>query len=322
MKQFLFFLSCIGLSALYSCQSRVCSAIPEAMDLVADSIKIEHEVYAPNKMFVLGDKVVVYERGAKKYFSVFELPSFTFLYSCGEKGHSANELLSIDNSFCASDNGFKLFEIGTNKVKEVVLHEQNATVEDVCKIKASTIGINRFTFLKDNAFVYLSDNDDYEYCLLSADGKESYFGEYPEGMLAENDSRTPRYIAYNKHTAGKPDGSKFAAFYAYIRMCRIYDDKGNLLHETLLAYPQNTIDGKNVIEYPESPYVTDEYLYMLHRTNGADELEVWNWDGELLSLYQLDRKLKTITVSDNTLYGLNMERPNIVYKYDIGTKIK
>ncbi len=72
MKQFLFFLSCIGLSALYSCQSRVCSAIPEAMELVADSIVIEHEIFSPNRMFVAGDKVIVYERKAKKFFSVFK----------------------------------------------------------------------------------------------------------------------------------------------------------------------------------------------------------------------------------------------------------
>lgn len=303
-------------SLLCACQSTSYPSIPNEIEVVADSILIDHNIYASNRMFIVGNKVVVYERNAERVFSVFELPSFKFLYDFGEKGHGPNELLSIENSFHEQNNGFRLFEIETNKVRDVALNDRNASLDSSYALKVNKIGLNRFVFLRDKENVYLSDDEKYEYCLLQKDGKEKYFGNYPENLLPEKDGE-PKFFIYNKHTAGKPDGRMFVAFYAYIRMCRIFDNAGNMLHENLLELPEKTEEEHKTIEYPEPPYVTNENIYIIHKTNGYDELEIWNWEGKLLALYHLDKRLKTITVADNTLYGFSQDNPCVVYKYNL-----
>ena len=297
-----------------TCQSRVCTNIPEAINISADSLSLENNVYSPNRIIMVDDKAVVFESDAKKVFSVYRLPSFEYLYSFGEKGHGHNELLEIDNSFSVQKGGFRLFAY-PDKIKKVTLNDNNAFIEDSYVINTNTI-VNRFVFLENNEYVYLSNDDKHEYCLYNKKGEESFFGEYPNYLVPNKDG-VPNMFVYNKHVSSKPDGKKFIAFYAYIRMCRIYDNFGNLEHETLLKHPDNVNDIFKNVEYPEPPCVTDENIYIIHKRGGNNELEVWNWEGELVSLYCLDKKLKAIIVSGNTLYGLGVDSPNVVYKYQL-----
>ena len=319
MRATIHIISCIACIFLFcTCQSQIQTNIHEAIDIVADSLSLNNNVYTPNRIFIVDDKAIIYERKGEKLFSVYKFPSFEYLYSFGEKGHGHNELLEIDNSFSTHKGGFYLFEIETNIIKKVTLNEDNAYIEVSDVIKSNRIGLNRFVFLNNKEFVYLSDNDAYEYCLYS-NGVEKYFGEYPNHLLPYNNDE-PKMFAFNKYTSGKPDGKKFVAFYAYIRMCRIYDNSGNLLRETLLSYPSNKDDTHKIVEYPIPPYVTDKNIYILHNSKGRNELEVWNWDGELVSLYCLDRRLKAFFASGDTLYGLGMDSSDVVYRYQLQEK--
>lgn len=315
IKQFIFLILVhFGMLITWvSCQTLVNVAIPDAKSVSLDSIRIERDIYVPMKMIVVGNKVVVYERKDESMFSVFALPDFNYLYSFGEKGHGPNELLTIDNSFAVSDDGFRLFEIETNMVKRAVIADTSAHIMKDRRLKTSRLGLNRIGYLSDNAFVYLSDDETHEYCRLSDEGQETYFGEYPEGLLAE-DRGMPKMFTYNKHVAGKPDGSRFAAFYAYMRLCRVYDKEMKLLHDTLVEVPESK-DAVNVVVYPEPPFVTDDYLYIIHTADDRCELEVWDWNGQLTALYQLDKPIKTVAVSGNVLYGFSADAPNLVYKY-------
>lgn len=318
MKKNIFIISIFSCVLFFcTCQSKIYTNIPEAINICADSLSLGNHIYIPNRSFIVDDKVVVFERDAKKIFSVYRFPSFEYLYSFGEKGHGHNELLEIDNSFSVHKGGFKLFEAQTNKIKKISLGDKKAVIEDDYVIKTNTYGIiNRLVFLKNNEYIYLSRDDGYEYCFHNKNGKESYFGEYPNYLVSNKDG-VPNMYVFNKHVSGKPDGKKFVAFYAYIRMCRIYDNFGNLEHETLLKHPDNENDIFKNVEYPEPPYVTDENIYIIHNREGNNELEVWNWEGELVSLYCLDKKLKAIVVSGNTLYGLGGDSSDVVYKYQL-----
>ena len=297
-----------------TCQPQIYTNIPEAISIFADSLSLENNMYSPHNILLVDDKVIINERNAERLFSVYRFPSFEFLYSFGKKGHGHNELMEIDNSFSVQKGGFKLFEF-PDKIKKITLKDKSAFIEDNYVIKPNSM-VNRFVFLENNEFVYLSEDEKYEYCLYNKKGEESYFGEYPYHLLSRKDGEHPIFL-FNKHTSGKPDGKKFVAFYVYIRMCRIYDNSGNLQHETLLSHPDSRNDIYKNIEYSNPPYVTDEYIYIIHNSKERDELEVWNWEGELLSLYRLDKKLKIFIVSGNTLYGMGEDSPNVVYKYQL-----
>ena len=317
MKKKIYIISLFACVLLFcTCQSQIDTNFPEVINIVADRLSLNNDVYSPNKIFMVDDKVIIFERNAEKVFSVYRFPTFEYLYSFGEKGHGHNELLEIDNSFSVQKGGFQLFEIQTNKIKKVTLNDKNAIIEDSYVIKSNRMGLNRFVFLKNNEYVYVSYVDEYEYCLYNKKGQESFFGEYPNHLLS-NKNDEPKIFVFNKYTSGKPDGKMFVAFYIYIRMCRIYDNLGNLQHETLLNYPDKMNGTHEIAEYPKPPYVTDENIYIIHNAKEHHELEVWNWEGELVSLYCLDKKLRTFFVSENILYGLGVDSSDVVYKYQL-----
>ena len=91
---------------------------------------------------------------------------------------------------------------------------------------------------------------------------------------------------------GKPDGEKFASFYAYIKMMKIYDKNGNMLKELLMEQPTDvTNDESRFAYYSTFPYATDQYIYVLANELGG-------------------RKYLQI-------YAISNDRDNVIYTYEL-----
>lgn len=293
--------------------------IPTLKALEADSISIPPVLLSVTRLFIANDMLVAYEQRRDTLFSFWSLPHCDYLFSAGTKGQGPDEFLMLDRTYSETSQGFKLFELASNKVKEIAVDASGSfKVVANKQLNIEGRGLNRFLFLENGRCCFVSDKEEYEFALLDEKGSLTYFGDYPNGILEKGDDELNRFT-YNKLTVSNPKGDKFASFYAYVKCCRIYNSKGELSVETMLEQPKKTASGERYVYYSSYPYADNEYIYLLTNENEGKVLEVWNWEGILLARYLLDKPIDCLAVysKQRKMYALCKENENIIYTFDI-----
>lgn len=308
----LLFCACV-LIGLWGCgqKMKVQADLPSLQTLQCDSVPVTHELLSVTRLFAVDDMLVAYEDRRDTLFSFWKLPECRFLFSAGVRGNGPEDFLVLDRTFCPTEKGFEVFEIATGRVKglEVDTVTGSLKLSSVWKVEGGQRALNRFLFLKDGRYCCVSDDEAHEYLLLDSAGVVKYFGDYPEGLLPE-EKGTPKRFTYNKLTVAAPSGKKFAAFYAYAKLCRIYDSEGRLLKETLAEAPETPSAGEGKrLYYSSYPCATEDAIYVLTESDGQPVLEVWDWDAVLTARYRLPRKFSNIAWSpvDGKLYAVYAE---------------
>ena len=289
---------------------------PPMEKLQADSISIPSILLAVNYMFTTGDVLVTYEPKKDTLFSFWKLPQCDYLFSAGRKGKGPNEFLTLDRSFVATPEGFKTFEIASNRIKYISVDvEGDFRVTQAQQLDTDRMGLNRFLFLTDSSYCFVSNKEEYEYTLLNKHSLKD-FSAYPEGILEKKKEEMNRF-AYNKLTIAHPSGEKFAAFYAYLKLCRIYNSRGELLKETFMDVPKTVSPDERTVYYSSYPCADERFIYVLTGTPQQPILEVWSWDGAPKAHYLLDKNVQCIAVSAHyrTIYGINKENEDVIYTY-------
>lgn len=292
---------------------------PNTIDLQADSVIISPEFLLISRLFIAHDMLIAYEQRKDTMFSFWQLPECQYLFKAGTKGRGPNNFMVLDRVFAETDNGFKTFEIATSKVKEVKIDDGGLKIVAEQCLDMLHMPLNRFTFLTDSSYCFLSGDEGMEYILLDKKLDTHFFSLYPDLLYKGEDDTNIRL--YNKLLVGKPDGEKFAAFYRHIKMLRIYNRNGEMLKELILEKPANTKSEKGrTIYYYTYPYATDKYIYVLENKKGAQKkLEVWSWDGTPVVRYVLNRNIDSFVVSEkyNKIYATSKDKKNIIYTYSI-----
>lgn len=293
--------------------------LPTLKSLKADSISIPPVLLSVTRLFVANDMLVAYEQRRDTLFSFWSLPHCTYLFSAGTKGQGPDEFLMLDRTFSETPQGFKLFELASNKVKEVAF-DASGTFKVIAdkQLKIEERGLNRFLFLENGRYCFVSDKEESEFVLLDEKEERTYFGNYPDGILEKGNDEENRFV-YNKLTVSNPKGDKFASFYTYIKCCRIYNSKGEMLVETMLEQPAKTVQGGRNIYYSSYPYADNEHIYLLTDESEGKVLEVWDWEGVLVARYLLDKPIDCFTVysKQRKVYALCRENENIIYTFDL-----
>lgn len=318
MRKLIFILSLWGICSCTS-QSEKQIALPAVQSLAADSISIPPTLLAVTRMFVMKDMLVAYEAKQDSMFSFWKLPQCEFLFRNGVKGRGPTEFLTLDRTYGETLDGFQVFEMQTNRVKQVSVDASGRFQVSADKVLPTEKRmLNRFLFLKENTWCFLADDEDSEYTILKEDGETISVGAYPKDLLPKRPEELNRFV-YNKLTVANPSGDKFAAFYAYAKLCRIYSYEGELLQETLLEKPTQSVENRKAC-YASFPYATDAYIYIL--TTGTDQqpvLEVWNWQAEPVARYGLDKTVSAFAVSEEhqTLYAVCNDVEGVIYTYKL-----
>jgi hypothetical protein len=265
--------------------------------------------------------LVAYQPRNDTMFSFWTLPQCEYLYQSGIRGGGPNDFLMLDKTFRETPRGFKAFEIASNRVKEVAVDSTGTfRIISTEQLNMEQRVLNRFLFLADDSYCFTSDKEEYEYALLDKNGAIHDFGRYPEGLLEKNEGDLNRFV-YNKLTVSSPKGDRFAAFYAYVKLCRIYNSQGELLKETMLEQPQKDASGEKHIYYSSYPYADENYIYILTDEESGKVLEIWDWEGTPKARYLLDRPIHCLTVSsiNNKIYAVCRDREDMVYVYSTHT---
>lgn len=293
--------------------------LPALKPLEADSVSIPPVLLSVTRLFIANDMLVAYEQRRDTLFSFWSLPHCDYLFSAGIKGQGPDEFLMLDRTYSETPQGFKLFELASNKVKEVAV-DASGTFKVVAdkQLNIKERGLNRFLFLENGRYCFVSEREEHEFVLLDGNGNSTYFGDYPNGILEKGNDEQNRF-AYNKLTVANTKGDKFASFYSYVKCCRIYNSKGEMLTETMLEQPKKTASGERYVYYSSYPYADNEYIYLLTNENEKKVLEIWDWEGILVARYLLDKPIDCLAVDSKQrkVYALCKENENVFYTFDI-----
>lgn len=298
------------MAGLWGCaqKTKIAACLPPLQTVQCDSMPVSHELLSVTRLFAMDEMLVAYEEQRDTLFSFWKLPECKYLFSAGIRGDGPADFQMLDRAFRPTVQGFDAFEIATSRVKELAVDTACGSLRllSTRQLDGGQRALNRFLFLEGGRYCCVADDDEHEYLLLDSAGTVKPFGDYPKDLLPEEEG-TPKRFTYNKLTVAAPSGKKFAAFYAYVKLCRVYDSEGRLLKEALGEMPEVPAVGEGKrIYYSSHPCATEEAIYVLTESDGQPVLEVWNWEAKLTARYLLPHQFSGIACSpaDGKLYAV------------------
>jgi len=327
------------LSVLFSCAKHtqtlsIVTKFEETGKLTADIQKIPVSILLPRAIFISGDKLLVYKEKEEHLFDVFKLPECTYLFSSSRRGQGPDDFLLLDTrSFQVSGNEFKVMDTGNNKYKTVSVENDQLNVIN-SKMFPNYRFVNGFYLLADSVYLTLDNAGGKNEYGLYDDRKAllTETGNYPQWTALKAENPNQQMFTYIKNCVVHPDGKKFAAFYGKFKRWRIYDHSASLLHDVDVKIPPYDKDadtdlGNGWEYYIGQPQAINNYIYALcanskskqSDNSGVCELQVWDWNGNPIACFSLDRRISMFAISEkyNKIYALDRSIDDELYIYDL-----
>lgn len=338
MKVHLFF-ACLILS-LFSSQpneeeKKLISKIPESRTLKSREVGLANAALMPYKIVVSADKAVILDQGKENLFKVYNLPDLSFLYAFGDIGEGPDEFQFV-NGNSLKIHGEHLVVLSGAQLIKIKLHAEKATWEEQFKLITDSGGpINGLHLINDS--VYVADLWDAkpgapEHRLVHLGRNEELvrFGEFPESTSGEDMEQGNLVRDYMKATVANPKDGRLAAFYLYHNQIKLYSSDGELLREIEVKSSSKSASDEEMWIYRAEPFATSDHIYVLYVGMPKKEveenvqtfrpnLEVWDWEGNLLDRFMLDQPVTAFTYAEefNKLYGLSFFKEDVLFEYDL-----
>ncbi|MCC5905537.1 MAG: hypothetical protein JJU13_04990 [Balneolaceae bacterium] len=316
-------------------------ALPVADTLSAHVISFENEteLLHPVRIVNVNDSyLVISDNRREGIFQVFNMPELEFLYSWGQTGRGPDEFLIIPVTEIntSEENELILYEIGLQQLRYYKVSD-SAFINTDEKFLSHNRQIDPLTHVqKLNNGYFVADygtsfeDTNHEYIVLAPDQQEAIFtfGKYPSTELEGPE----RYFKYIKTNTASHDGSKFAAFYVYHNMFKIFNSEGQKVQAKRVE-DRNLTNEATISDsflYSTLEWASDNYLYSLgwhaerekiseNPESFKTSLEIWDWEGKPVYRASFDRAIHGFTVSENhgKLYGFTPLSLHEIYVYDL-----
>lgn len=318
----------------------VVTEFPENISIDGTVKKIPVSIMLPRSMFITGERLTVYKERDQYLFDIFHLPDCSYQFSAGIKGQGPDDFILLDTrSFRQSKNGFQVLDAAANKYKTVDIKDDSISVIKSEKVLIGGKSNNGFYLLDDSIYLTFGGiMDQNEYCLYNKmDNSVNKRGTYPNWIKPKPKDQSQQFMNYIKTCVVHPDGKKFMAFYGRFKRIRIYDSKVKLLKEIdVKIKPFNNSESENTNNqfeyYIGTPMAIGDNVYVLcsntnvMKPNNAhfSEIQVWDWEGNPIACYKLDRKISMFALSEkfDKIFALNRLNDDELYIYDISSYIK
>lgn len=277
---------------------------PNIKEVEISVLNTDSVILSPEKIFIFNDQIWVLQTKNNKLFDVFEISTGKHLYSTGSRGQGPNEFVSpIASTLVVEGDVFTLLDY--NVLKTVSVDSVGNLEVISSKNTFDLVPINGFVKLQEGVFCAFADcatgtEGDYEYRLIDVStDNELKFSEYPEFLTNKKFEGDQRCQIFNKYPVSNPQIGKFASFYSFFKFFRIYNFDGEMEKQVFVKIPPFTSDDvdnwqKREIYY-RPPFGTRDYIYSYC---GSNEIQVWDWDGNPVFQYILERPFYTFTVSE------------------------
>ena len=307
---------------------------PQHGSLSSTAVKVPSmQLLSPVNVCVWDDKLIFLERQTEYLLDVISLPGLDGYYTTGFRGRGPNELVNANWTFFEpSYGGLNLLDSDVFLKKAIITEDSVFRVVDTKEFKKNLGPMNGFVRVAENRFFMLNqptDPVDAELVILDNEkGETEKTSPYPN--LAHN-SDVYDYEVYYKNGVSRPDGARVAYFYTYFKHFRIYDSNdGSLLKDVSVniePYSKSfeTETDSRLMAY-KRPSATQNYIYAIcsNRTVGdtgslTDELQVWDWDGNPVASYTLDKRVSLYDVSEKygKLYATTGYVEDSIYVFDL-----
>lgn len=302
-----------------SCQNRnsVIDIVPKADTLFARSVRLDVEVFSPSSMIVCDNTLLMPVRKMPKAFQLVPLPLTENTFQAGPLGRGPMDFLNVDFSgIKALPEGFVVSDAyGIKKChiegRDIVVDEKDPTLAG----NAS----NGLTSLEDGYIDMATGSTDYEFILYSKAGRfNKHVSKMPKFSKAQDVE--PVFLYMKKWTV-KPDQKRVAVFYCHFDRMKIMDMSGRVVKEmeTDLGYSRKAEDDMSRICYNGISSVTDEYIPVLHQNDIGAEVQIWNWEGELIKRFVVLEGASCFAIDWETmkLYFSTREVENTIFEAEI-----
>ena len=162
-------------------------------------------------------------------------------------------------------------------------------------------------------------HSDYEFSLFTKDGRfDRFISKMPAFAKPQKD--LPALFLYMKKWRVKPDQKYIAVFYCHFDRMRIIDMSGRVVKEVMTDFG---VTGRAEDDMSRRCYngissVTDEYIPVLHQNANGAEVQIWDWNGNLLKRLLIPGGASCFTIdwSNLKLYYYNNMVDNTVFEAD------
>jgi hypothetical protein len=203
-------------------------------------------------------------------------------------------------------------------------------VEESASLKSTPAPYNGFLDLGDGKICYVTYggqnvDHDTEYVILNTEtGESKEVSPFPHFLDDHAWGDLDKLFLYAKNSVVKPDKSRFASFYGRFKFFRIHDADGGIVKNVRVETEPR---GERLIAYGTGfPKATDRYIFVFctnRRENeppaDTTELQIWDWEGNPVVKYVLDRNLRCFAFSEKykRLYATNQYDADRIYSYQI-----
>lgn len=298
---------------------------------MAEIKKIPPVAMTPHNIFVSGNHLVLYNGRKDTLFDVFTIPDLEWKFAAGIQGQGPQDFYQLERRlFLPTEKGFKIFSQPDRKLKEVWIQDSTLWIdnEHAVEFDIDKIPANGVLPLNDTSIIYWGGMDsDAEYLSLDSHSTPKELTSYPDWDKTNNQEEP--IFKYVKNSVLNNDHTRFISFYRYFKRFRILNTDGHIIKDVIIKAPpyEEAIkeDMQDRVVYYHIPSRTNgKYIYVMCKNstraeNRIQELQVWNWDGEPIARYDMDRKLTLFSVSDKEkkIYAVDGDTEDVIYVYDL-----
>jgi hypothetical protein len=298
---------------------------------------------------ITGENLVIIETEAERIFSIFNLPDCKYLGGFGVLGRGPEEFNEINPySATATNKGIRLFDYRKG-ILEIDMTDYPTDVSSNYVVKFPVIlqSLNSPFQINDSIICGIpypqavERNGQIEakyskrpYIRFNTNSNEiDYFGSYPK--LYSKKYSDSYWIIYVNMTVVKPNKEKFVSVGYFIKSLTIYNNDGSLFKE-LIMRANDDLPGEESINpraplYYDAIKATNKYIYAICEDTQHDKvldnlpnLEVWDWNGNPVTLFKLDRPVAAFEVTDDDkkIYFIDRKTQDRIFTYDLDGFLK
>ena len=317
------FVSCVNQSQEES--KIVYKAFDKTVCLKAEKHEVPPSLLYPRNMFLLDSVLVIYNEMMDTLFQVFHKETLNYKYSFGLKGGGPEDFHMLSSYLVGSDGQSAVVQ-DLNTLCRISLRDGRPSITKI-PIPVQRDYYNGMVQLKDSILLCNADFSDAEPFMFIYPSRELSFKENTERFGGDMAALKDAYAFY---TVARPEGDRFAVFYAYQRKYCIYSSEGKLLREVMLDIQpyesEVSVDSEKRYIHTISVFATDNCIYALNLDMTAPEImeqkhfpsvQVFSWDGKPLTCYELDCMISCFTVdeAEKRIYGAFAEDEDAIYTF-------